>query len=158
LYCSHRYFIDERAAVKITRINDTTRLLVLTIASFFVIANPKGSKKTGTVIYWTSMTLIMLVTFLVEGLLAFTDEGQDLTRKAADDTGNGQAPPTVIRFAIFPILACPAAIIIYHAMVGGRRYIARHSDAQIDEHLQNYIKVGAHAHERVWAKKNPITI
>ena len=124
---------------------DSMRGLVGAISGFFVIARPRGGRKTGTIIYWTSVVLILLLTFLLDGLMQLTDEGQELIAKSTkEETAEDyNQPSAVIKFVLARcFIPCVSAIVTYRALVWGRRYIARHSDAQIDEHLQNYIKVG----------------
>lgn len=121
------------------------RLLAFAVSGFFVIARPRGSRKTGTIIFWTSVVLILLVTFLLDGLMHLTDEGQELIAKSTKEeiAEDYNQPSAVIKFVLVRcFVPCAFAIVVYRALVWGRRYIARHSDAQIDEHLQNYIKVG----------------
>ena len=132
----------DSGAAKIGPLNNFARLLIGMMASFFMCSNPKGSKTAGRAVYICAVSLALLLSFTLEGVLNFSEKGRHMISLTPEEDPlpeltNMKKAEMIYLFAITSL----CALMVFNALTNGRHYIALHSDAQIDQHLQNSIKV-----------------
>ena len=127
------FAISDKSAVHLEMLNSFARQIVYCCAGFFMCGNPKNGRK-GSVIFVASVALSIITSYTLSGLISFTERGKILM---SSDSSNLKYW-TWWFWLPFSLLLVQ---LLFRCCVGARKFIATHSDAQIDKHLISGLQV-----------------